>query len=302
MDNNRMCIICRKTKDKSEFNEEHIIPESLGNKKLTINCVCKECNEKLGSKVDSKLTNNILTELYRFEDKIKGKSGKLPNPFKKGLGKDGTIIHCDENLKPTVEPNIKYDEKSGKISVNANTIEDGIKIVNKKLKRLGKPCLTDEQIIDIQKSSKTISYKPDILIKTSIDSYELKMALIKIAYEFVYYIIGDEYLNNEQSKRLSKILNNYIYNNEKTNLNGIISHLPNNEKNILQLLKKLGNKIFENENIHSIYMCSNCENKLIVQTTLFTSLNYGVVVSNKKYNINNKGFILNPKNGELIEF
>ena len=95
----KTCIICRKEKLENEFNEEHIIQDSIGGR-IKINDVCKECNSKLGNKVDIHLTNNFMSELNRFELGIKGKSGKLPNPFKEGglKGEENKRVICDENL------------------------------------------------------------------------------------------------------------------------------------------------------------------------------------------------------------
>ena len=58
MEEKKICIICRKSKSKSELNIEHISPESIGNKSLIIDSVCKECNSELGNKVDYEITNN----------------------------------------------------------------------------------------------------------------------------------------------------------------------------------------------------------------------------------------------------
>ena len=67
------CIICRQEKEESD---EHIIPEALGNKKLITRRVCKECNNKLGTKVDDYLMNHPIVKLVRTNEKLYGKSGK----------------------------------------------------------------------------------------------------------------------------------------------------------------------------------------------------------------------------------
>ncbi len=226
MDNNRICIICRKVKNNSQFNIEHIIPESTGNKKLTINSLCKECNSKLGKKVDYEITNNIISELDRFTNKIKGKSGKIPNPFRKGKTMDGRVIYCDENLKPRLETIVEFDENLKKYIVSAPSLEEGIKIINKKLKRSGKANLTDEQIKKIRDESKVKIKQPIMQITRETDLYKIEMGFIKIAYEFMYYKIGDKYLKDKQGRILAEILNNYIYKNIESNLDSIIAELP----------------------------------------------------------------------------
>ncbi len=48
------CILCNKI---SPLTVEHIIPDALDGK-LIFNCLCKDCNSKLGEKVDTQLTTD----------------------------------------------------------------------------------------------------------------------------------------------------------------------------------------------------------------------------------------------------
>jgi len=82
----KTCIICRTEKDEKEFSDEHVIPDALGGY-YHIYTVCKNCNSILGRKVDSKLTNHIFSKYQRSALNLKGKSGKIPNPF------EGTHIY-----------------------------------------------------------------------------------------------------------------------------------------------------------------------------------------------------------------
>ena len=66
------CIICRKEKENKEFSDEHVIPDSLGGVYHIYN-VCKECNSRLGDKIDIHLVNNIFSIIKREQLGIKGK-------------------------------------------------------------------------------------------------------------------------------------------------------------------------------------------------------------------------------------
>ena len=63
------CIFCNRTNldfdEKNCFTEEHIIPKALGNEDLILNCVCKECNSKLGKYIDGYFVDNMLLKLPR---------------------------------------------------------------------------------------------------------------------------------------------------------------------------------------------------------------------------------------------
>lgn len=68
------CILCKQT---SPLTMEHIIPDALEGK-LIFNCLCKDCNSKLGEKVDSQLINYGPIKVIRATHGITGKTGKIP--------------------------------------------------------------------------------------------------------------------------------------------------------------------------------------------------------------------------------
>jgi hypothetical protein len=126
----RKCIICRKEKNKEELSDEHVIPDSL-NGFYHIFSVCKTCNSYLGREVDSKLVNHYFTSFMRYDLNIKGKKGKLPNPF------DGThILENDEETKvkmildnegiprPYLLPKIKKITNGNKLEIKLSIDSD----------------------------------------------------------------------------------------------------------------------------------------------------------------------------------
>ena len=78
----KKCIICNKIKDNNDFNKEHIIPESIGGS-LTIENVCKACNNKLGKEIDSKIIDDFLIKGQVVGNKIKNKNNKEKVLFEK---------------------------------------------------------------------------------------------------------------------------------------------------------------------------------------------------------------------------
>lgn len=131
--------------------------------------------------------------------------------------------------------------------------------------------------------------------------YKIQMEFIKIAYEFMYYLVGQDYLKDEQGKRLAKILSDYIYKDIKADYDGIIGELPEEEyMGIISYVKILGKKYFDNENIHYIQL-SKVGNINIVNITLYSTFNYFVVVSNKNYNLYGNMYMINPINGGSVK-
>ena len=70
------CIICTLEK---KLTDEHIIPEFMGGG-LVVKNVCKECNSKMGSGFEGRISNNFIYQSARTINKIEGKSS-LPFPF-----------------------------------------------------------------------------------------------------------------------------------------------------------------------------------------------------------------------------
>ena len=293
MNAKRVCIICRQHKYESEFNIEHIIPESIGNKKLIIKAVCKDCNSRLGEKVDCEITNNIISKLDKFLNKTKGKSGRIVNPFKECETIDGRIIYCDENLKPKLVPKVKYNSETGKLQISASSKEEAINIVNKKRRRLGKQELSNEEFGEIYRTSPIYKEQPILKIPITVDFNKIYIGFIKIAYEFMYYSIGEIYLEDKQGQKLAKILKDYIYDDIVLNID--IEQL----QNLILKYKCVGKSLFKNENIHCINLVKH-DNNIVANILLFSSFNYPIIVSDEPYEVDTRIYIMNPKDGELI--
>lgn len=73
------CIFCKK---KSDFSKsvEHIIPETLGNKKtiLPVGCVCDGCNNYFATKIEKFVLESEEFNYLRFNQMIENKKGKIP--------------------------------------------------------------------------------------------------------------------------------------------------------------------------------------------------------------------------------
>ncbi|WP_258627304.1 HNH endonuclease [Vibrio diabolicus] len=206
----KKCIICRT--EQTEFSDEHVIPDSLGGY-YHIYSVCGTCNSFLGSNVDSCLVNHKFSDFQRFLLGIKGKSGKLPNPFSgthslKGDSTQKVQIRIDDDSKtvPYFLPQVEHTKNNGivesiRIAVDAKDESNIERIVSKTSKRLNIP---RELISDGEKVVHSNS-KPEIHMSLSIDLHEFKLGLLKIAYEFAVDSIP-EYFDDSSAIEISKIL------------------------------------------------------------------------------------------------
>lgn len=302
------CIICREKKSDDKFNVEHIIPESLGGK-LKIQNVCEKCNSISGRKIDKYLTNNIISEMSRFNLGIVGKSRKLPNPFKEGtlVGGEGESVICDEKLQPTVNTFVKAEKELNEFTIIADSEEKVYNIIRKKMKRLGRDNITDEEISAMIIKIDEEHFKPKIKYSSVLKLNLIELAIIKIAYELSYYWLGEAYLSDSQSIKISSILFSYITEDKIINTEEIIGIIPTSLSSTLntKCIENVFGKSLSNEDLNSLHIMvlQVKDERLYCCVSIFGDFNYWVLVSEKasEYLDNDKALIIIPRNGEFIE-
>lgn len=211
--NNMRCIICREEKDESE---EHIIPEALGNKKLITKRVCEDCNNKLGTNVDSYLTNHPIVKLIRANEKLFGTNGKDIKFFSGVEVDEKTGLKYDmKSGKPILQPR-KFFGSDGHIRVEAANAKAGFEYLKKVMKRKG---YSDEQIDKICEeaitSEKELTSPPEFKKAVTIDFSRLGLAAIKIAYEYTFSVLGEKYIDDEVAVLFAQELKKNAYSTKK---------------------------------------------------------------------------------------
>lgn len=205
------CIIC---KDEKKESEEHIVPEALGNKKLITKRVCEKCNNRLGSNVDEYLTNHPLVKILRINDNLLGKGGKEIKFFE-GVETDINtgLKYSMKNNNPVLQPRI-VEENYG-IRVEASNPDDVIVFFRKYMNRKG---YTESQIDEFCKDAvvgKKELKSPKFRKNASINFAKLGLSAIKIAYEYAFEILGEDYLEDDVAKLFSRELHKATNVNKK---------------------------------------------------------------------------------------
>ena len=270
------CMICGLLKDESD---EHIIPKALGNEKLRTNKLCIDCNSKLGQFVDSPFVNRFDVALIRHSKKIQGQKGKVPFPLSKGTDNDGNTILLDKNFKPRYQPNIKPTKDGFNILGNSKD-----EILAMGLKRLQRTTSSEKEIesfiqrVEAQEVKNTL---PSIKFESPADLNSSYIEFIKIAYEYIYDIIGDEYFNDSIAHRLRTELQKSI-NERPINLNGLINDISESSSSTLKFIPG---------DHHFLLIVTNSYNKLFVSIFLFNGIySHNILVSNNasKYQLKDK--------------
>ena len=195
------CIICDSEKDGSK---EHIIPEAMGNSKLITYKVCEECNNKLGSKVDKYLTDYIITKIIRKNLGFLGKDEKEIKIFPSILPDDKGEEYLFREDIPKKKALVEIC--NGILHIEAESLEEGLKIAYKRLKRMGK---SEEEICEILSTYRIGEKKnsqPTFTIPADIDMSRYLLAGIKIAYEYTCELFGDIYSEDKVTKIFRKQL------------------------------------------------------------------------------------------------
>lgn len=307
------CIICRRNKDKSKFSIEHIIPESLGNSKLVLNTVCKECNDKLGSRVDSELVNLELFSYPRIKLDLKGKTGKLPKMFKRARLEDGRPVFVKYNkltnkldLKsPTIIDSEKVGDKF-KYEIKSSSVEDAIKILKKSYERnTGKMLLKEEEEKYKKEFERNMTIeKPLIKNEYILDLLKIDLAFLKIAYELIFYLkllnkSESEYLNDNRLKDLAKMISHYIYRDEEPNETLVVNKIK--DGGIKDGLRHLSKTFFNHEFFHSITISALKDERVIkYNINLLNSFDRYIIIDDIDCKNFHKTIFVDPESDNIL--
>lgn len=305
MKEKRTCIICLEEKEGSL---EHVFPDALGGV-LTFWDVCVDCNSNLGRKVDAPLINNPLMEIFRLAYKLEGKTGKVPNPFKKGFLSDDPDAKVHYKLDDKGNPvglellplkKVEEDEKGVHIHISADikSKDSVIKMVKSELKKRKLPQMTDEEILGTLKTQKVVD--PQITISKEISLDDWKPAILKIVYEIAYLKLGKAYLTDDTAKIIRDVLQQKI-SPEEALINGVMT------LGKLNMLSGL-NQIIGSSNSMTVLLFRE-RNNISAIVNLFNQFTAVFCISKQaeKYNLENyNGVIIvnniEEKNFEEIDF
>lgn len=265
------CIICRQ--DNVVLSDEHIIPKSLGG---VSHCyqVCKDCNSILGDHVDVGLVESPLTRYERYSKKLKGQSNTIPNPF------DGTYTDdkgnkmrlelIDGTFVPHLIPDVNIDAAAGtfSVAVDARDKKQINSIVSKVAQRNGFKLYGSGS----QKIGKI--EHPSISIEHVISLNEIKMGLLKIAYETTIELLS-AYYDDPMALTISTILHdNAVERIEEIKMSdGFTDVFKSVFASVIDFTK---------ENRHFVFIM-NIDGKLVSYIKLFNLYSIAVIMSDKAY-------------------
>lgn len=214
------CIFCLEEKPPSL---EHIIPLSLGGSVVT-DRVCKECNSFLGSNIDAPLIEFLPIMNRRAELRLAGNSGRVPAPLEMLLGRNQELVGetvqrvraVSDPVTGMIQHRLIHSSKEVElpdgttalqISVDASDRDQIPLIIQRARKRKGLQPLSDEMMAaELAKLEVKTIENPVIKVSLNVDFSMLRHAMLKMAYEFAFIWIGDEYLDDPIASELREAI------------------------------------------------------------------------------------------------
>lgn len=218
-----LCIFCLKEAPPSE---EHVFPDAIGGA-LTIDRVCKTCNELLNERADRGVIQHPLVRMVRAQLKIPDRRGNTLDPFADIFGK-GTIVGDEPGqeviarrdpltntvtlklIRHRTEKRRPDGTKDVEIKIDSRDADQIPLIIQRERKRAGLTELSgsalDLAVSRILARGLTEVRHPVVCHQPSFRFTDPNRGMLKIAYELAWYWLGDDYLDDESAQQLRQVI------------------------------------------------------------------------------------------------
>ncbi|MEX2566613.1 MAG: HNH endonuclease [Cyclobacteriaceae bacterium] len=264
----RNCVICRK--DKEEFNTEHIIPDSIGGT-LIIDSVCTECNSKLGSKVDKHLVNHFFFVAKRESLQLKSQNNLIPNSF------DTQTFF----LKSDTKQHLRFEKDLNRFKLIPKVKKNGVSFDINDTKNIKKYCKKHKLNIS---QFDIFNVSNQLIGEIKIDTININIALLKIAYEFAIKELP-YYYEDKNAKIISSKIYDVAYGSANPNVidtSGVWLHSTLLESNKFDLFRKY---IDLDSNNHLMILYSHKNLGLFCDIKIFDVIYFSVQLSENMFDI-----------------
>ncbi len=213
----KACIFCFRTDLETVFSEEHIIPQSIGGR-LVLDQVCAKCNGDLGHEVDTEVLKlpeilqaletlsiphnrqGILRSYYDVKAETDDGIRKVRatehgfEPLPQQLP-DGSILTPDHRVIEDLSKRVRRDERLKNAGLTTEEIEEQLAALLAAYQK----CKPGETVDWPALGYKLVrrQEKPTIQI-SSRGRPQITRFLAKVAYEFLFFLGGREFLLNPQ--------------------------------------------------------------------------------------------------------
>lgn len=245
------CFLCGNAITEKSVTEEHILLQSLGGHLVSKKIICRDCNSKMGERIDAPLANQL--SFLVFFLKINRDRGVKKNFVMKENESGDEYIISQGGVPKLKHPVVTDESDSDKIKINCkfNSLDELEKYADKFTKR--NPEITKEKILKSAKENVNIGsvFKKRIVL----GGKEVFPSILKTAIEFAIYCDVPIALIQKSITVLKKSILGEEINSSNCNF----KFLP--QRNIFP--------INDGEWLHSVYLCKKKSN-LYVFVTYFS--------------------------------
>lgn len=221
-----ICIICQQEKPDGN---EHVIPKSIGGSFVTKR-VCRDCDNGFGSTADAGLVKHFKLETARIELQLKGNNGVVPDPMKAALRKPidsgaepghqlfVSPIPNEDGKYPArtvskVEAEVEFDGTGNvvgfgfpKFFIDKSDADKAETLIKSALRKKG--VRNEETLQSISDFIIPGLQERDVpkevpFLREQHSGGEI-LGIVKIAYEFAHYWLGDTWLSDPIALEMRK--------------------------------------------------------------------------------------------------
>ncbi len=196
-----------------------MFPLAIGGSLVT-DRVCKPCNDLLGSRVDSALTNHLLIQLRRAELDLRGNSGSAPTIEEPLIGTWPLASDPRQKVRVTFNKQtgkfefwtvpkffdaVMPDGSPGRqLIFDVSDVHRFPFLLDRERKRHGLPSLSTEAMeeecrkLAAPENIRTTE-NPTLHVTMQVDSRRIAQALLKIVYELAFIWLGERYIEDPRA-------------------------------------------------------------------------------------------------------
>ena len=292
------CIYCTNTKDKNQFNREHVIPKAFGtfgvDTLVLNNLVCQECNQSLGNSVDRVFAQKSLEGVQRFNFGLKPTKDYDSNKY----GKEH-IITISEGMLKGLACKKRVDTATNNLILIPKKDDIGCRKVNGEYDFYSLKDIPSKEFFDAAYSLHTDRI---IIFSCSVDHNKIIEVIKKKYGSNVQHIVYDDTsernciteceFTSDLQRALAKIAFNYLaYNNKGNNIifqkcfNPIRKFILDGTKPYYPVIERNNNSILSEKNnqailahIITIYYSPN-DRSLMVSLAINNYIHYKICLT-----------------------
>jgi hypothetical protein len=199
------CIVCMRQLGLGEQSDEHVFPDAIGGT-LVIRDVCRECNGRLGDRVDRGLVEHQAMQFTRKTLGIRSRSGRIPDPTARGRWIEGDDMGAD--LRGN-ERTVAWERGRFTVYLRPERRDDGTWVIKYPPHQETEAAVLKAKV-EQRNPGRRVTTEAEVGGNISIDltlgDNDWIPGALKTAYELTYHFSGSRYLADPTAALIRQVL------------------------------------------------------------------------------------------------